>query len=395
MRASTARGGGGRGRRGRGRALRAWAPHRHRSSRTPRCSRARNPSRSDATASAVQPGRHTTPAGRGSGSRHAMRLGLAALDAIDLPSTCRQRVLTLQSAPPRIRVALRTALRAGLRLAVHPACDEDAVRGWKLFCLETRVPPEGLDRRCDCFNAGRWVALLHEAAAAVTLAPNARRSDTTSDAARARRATSLVPPLPPAPSPLSPFRCWTFWRYQRASPHPSRGGCPAAARRRPPACPCGTPPSGARRPSGRPPGCAPKAQRQGPSPRRRLVGRVLARHFASQFQDACMPHQYGLSTRTGTEAVSRLLRAATETCPRATISSQLMLSARLTTFRMARCSERCLPDASSTRSSPSLGSSTSPSVYTWCDDDGCPHEVIQGEGGEQGDPLMPAFYALA
>ena len=34
-----------------------------------------------------------------------------------------------------------------------------------------------------------------------------------------------------------------------------------------------------------------------------------------------MPHQYGLSTRTGTEAVSRLLRAATEACPRATVLS--------------------------------------------------------------------------
>ncbi|OLP47070.1 hypothetical protein AK812_SmicGene48707 [Symbiodinium microadriaticum] len=38
---------------------------------------------------------------------------------------------------------------------------------------------------------------------------------------------------------------------------------------------------------------------------------------------------------------------------------------------------------------------SSPSVYTWCDDDGCPHEVSQGEGGEHGDSLMPAFYALA
>ena len=34
-----------------------------------------------------------------------------------------------------------------------------------------------------------------------------------------------------------------------------------------------------------------------------------------------MQHEYGLSTRTGTEAVSRLLRAATEACPRATIRS--------------------------------------------------------------------------
>ena len=34
-----------------------------------------------------------------------------------------------------------------------------------------------------------------------------------------------------------------------------------------------------------------------------------------------MPHQCGLSTRTGTEAVSRLLRAAAEACPRAIILS--------------------------------------------------------------------------
>ena len=54
---------------------------------------------------------------------------------------------------------------------------------------------------------------------------------------------------------------------------------------------------------------------------RRLVGRVLAQHFAPHFQQACMPHQYGLSTRTGAEAVSRLRRAATEACPRVTVLS--------------------------------------------------------------------------
>ena len=128
---------------------------------------------------------------------------------------------------------------------------------------------------------------------------------------------------------------------------------------------------------------------------RRLVGRVLARHFASQFQDACMPHQYGLSTRTGTEAVSRLLRAATEMCPRATILSvdtvgafdHVSRGAMLGAPLARRELHSLLPFARQFYSSPS--------VYTWCDDDGCPHEVIQGEGGEQGDPLMPAFYALA
>ena len=35
----------------------------------------------------------------------------------------------------------------------------------------------------------------------------------------------------------------------------------------------------------------------------------------------------------------------------------------------------------------------SPSMYWWTDDLGVTHEVWQGEGGEQGDPLMPALYA--
>ena len=29
-------------------------------------------------------------------------------------------------------------------------------------------------------------------------------------------------------------------------------------------------------------------------------------------------------------------------------------------------------------------------VYVWRDDDGITHDILQGEGGEQGDPLMPA-----
>ena len=35
------------------------------------------------------------------------------------------------------------------------------------------------------------------------------------------------------------------------------------------------------------------------------------------------------------------------------------------------------------------------SLYTWLDADGCEHDIAQGEGGEQGDPLMPALYSLA
>ena len=36
----------------------------------------------------------------------------------------------------------------------------------------------------------------------------------------------------------------------------------------------------------------------------------------------------------------------------------------------------------------------SPSEYFWFDDAGDANLVTQGEGGEQGDPLMPALYSL-
>ena len=35
-----------------------------------------------------------------------------------------------------------------------------------------------------------------------------------------------------------------------------------------------------------------------------------------------------------------------------------------------------------------------PSTYIWEDDMGTQHEVTQGEGCEQGDPLMPMLFCL-
>ena len=35
-----------------------------------------------------------------------------------------------------------------------------------------------------------------------------------------------------------------------------------------------------------------------------------------------------------------------------------------------------------------------PSSYLWDDEDGQVHEIVQGEGGEQGDPLMREIFAL-
>ena len=54
---------------------------------------------------------------------------------------------------------------------------------------------------------------------------------------------------------------------------------------------------------------------------RRITGRVLAQAYATQLQQACLPYQFGLNTRAGTEAPARVLKVATEIDPRATIPS--------------------------------------------------------------------------
>ena len=35
-----------------------------------------------------------------------------------------------------------------------------------------------------------------------------------------------------------------------------------------------------------------------------------------------------------------------------------------------------------------------PSTFLWESDDGTVHQIEQGQGGEQGDPLMPLLFAL-
>ena len=52
-----------------------------------------------------------------------------------------------------------------------------------------------------------------------------------------------------------------------------------------------------------------------------LVARTLAQTFASDFDNACAPYQYALTTRAGTECVGHLLRSLTQLDDRATIVS--------------------------------------------------------------------------
>ena len=129
-------------------------------------------------------------------------------------------------------------------------------------------------------------------------------------------------------------------------------------------------------------------------PLRRLVGRTLSKQFGSEMEAACSPHQYALSTRAGTECVAHLLRALLEEDPQNTVLSLDGIGAYDTIRRKAMLKKlKTLPQASAMLPFVLL-SYGGPSEYLWFDDTGEANLVKQGEGGEQGDPLMPALFSL-
>ena len=127
---------------------------------------------------------------------------------------------------------------------------------------------------------------------------------------------------------------------------------------------------------------------------RRLAARTLAQQLAPAFEDACSPFQYALSTRAGTECVAHALRAATQLDPRATVLSidgvgafdHVARRSMLGNLMRQREASAALPFVRLFYGQPS--------EYLWYDDAGTAHTIKQAEGGEQGDPLMPALFAL-
>ena len=127
---------------------------------------------------------------------------------------------------------------------------------------------------------------------------------------------------------------------------------------------------------------------------RRLVARTLARQFGGEVEAACSPYQFALSTRAGTDCVGHVVRAVTDSRPTATLLSIDGVGAFDYVSRAAMLGKlKELPGASSML--PFLRMSyAQPSRYAWLDDEGKQHFVVQGEGGEQGDPLMPLLFFL-
>ena len=127
---------------------------------------------------------------------------------------------------------------------------------------------------------------------------------------------------------------------------------------------------------------------------RRLVSRTIAQQIRTKVEKATAPFQYALSTRAGCECIAHAIQAMTDANPRCTvlsvdgigaydISRRAMLSGLV---RHMEGGDSVLPFV--------LQFYGSPSSYLWEDSEGVVHEVLQGEGGEQGDALMPALFSL-
>ena len=121
---------------------------------------------------------------------------------------------------------------------------------------------------------------------------------------------------------------------------------------------------------------------------RRLVARTLAQQFSQAVLEATSPFQFAFSTRVGTEAVTHAFQALTSSDENATngvgvfdlISRNAMVSGLMAMENGTRCGIREFYGR--------------PSSYLWEDDRWVTHDIHQGEGGEQSDPLMPLLFSL-
>ena len=127
---------------------------------------------------------------------------------------------------------------------------------------------------------------------------------------------------------------------------------------------------------------------------RRVVGRRVAQQLTKDVENETSPYQYALSTRAGTECVAHIVQHLTATNESNTVFcidgisafDSISREAMLTALQALPAGAQALPFVRQFYGSPSC--------YLWTDDEGVVHSIPQGEGGEQGDAMMPLLYAL-
>ena len=127
---------------------------------------------------------------------------------------------------------------------------------------------------------------------------------------------------------------------------------------------------------------------------RRVVAKTLAQQFSEEFDDACAPYQFALSTRAGTDCVGHALREITHQHPGNVVTSLDGIGAYDHVDRAQMLEALvALPKARSLLPFVAMFYGHT-SEYYWTHETGEVWSVEQGDGGEQGDPLMPALFAL-
>ena len=127
---------------------------------------------------------------------------------------------------------------------------------------------------------------------------------------------------------------------------------------------------------------------------RRLVARTISKQVAKEAEQATAPFQYALSTKAGCECVAHIIQTMTDQDGEATVVSIDGVGAYDLISRQAMM-EGLLGMNSGDQILPFVRMFYgSPSKYVWEDEMGNSQDIPQGEGGEQGDPLMPLLFAL-
>ena len=122
---------------------------------------------------------------------------------------------------------------------------------------------------------------------------------------------------------------------------------------------------------------------------RRLVARTMSQQMMEKVQAATAPFQYAMATKSGCECIAHALQGLTEIDARVTVMSIDGISAFDLISRQAML--QGLMDLLSLLSH----CFSAPSSYLWEDSCGRTRTILQGEGGEQGDAMMPLLFSSA
>ena len=128
---------------------------------------------------------------------------------------------------------------------------------------------------------------------------------------------------------------------------------------------------------------------------RRLVAKTLARQYHDALITTIWSFNFGLHDRSGTDTAIHLIQYLTDADPDKIVLSIDGVGAFDHVCR-ARMFEQLMAHGSLHELVPFVRQWYAvPSKFKWQDNRGVIHTITQGDGGEQGDALMPALFCLA